>query len=451
MNALKESYNNTITTRVVILGRILFIIIIIIIPFFLYLDFYILKLEKSILYLRLTPILTGLLFTLCTFIVKKRTGLFFIIFYGLFLGSIISMMLGLIFITMPTILFHDSIIAAVIIILFTAIISVKGMVFLIPVFGIPFAGFFIFLFLQNYTGVNNMVALTNPLFLAAGFVILAEITERSRFKNFVSMKTIEKQKDELLNQNRIIENKNTIFEQELSLARLVQKSLLPQSTPSFKTLNTAIIFNPMRDVGGDLYDFVNFNNNERLGIFISDISGHGISAAMMSSMVKTLLVTAGPKRLEPSSLLSYLNSNLTGILADNFLTAFYGIYDPGHSTFTFSRGGHEYPLLITPEGSIVQLKSKGRMIGFAHNAEFENCTINVNKGDKILFFTDGLTEAINDSGVMFEHIMISNIIPSIASEPVETFINMLFNAVNDFKKHTPFEDDICIIGIEIIG
>ncbi|PKL16876.1 MAG: hypothetical protein CVV49_13985 [Spirochaetae bacterium HGW-Spirochaetae-5] len=451
MNALKESYNNTITTRVIILGRILFVIILIIVPFFLYLDFYILKLEKSILYLRLAPILTGLFFTLCTFIIKKRTGLFFIILYGLFLGSIISMMLGLTYITMPTILFHDSIIAAVIVILFTAIISVKGMAFLIPVYGIPFAGFFTFIFLQNYTGVNNMVALTNPLFLAAGFVILAEITEKSRFKNFVSMKTIEKQKDELLHQNRIIENKNTIFEQELSLARLVQKSLLPQSTPSFKTLNTAIIFNPMRDVGGDLYDFVNFNNNERLGIFISDISGHGISAAMMSSMVKTLLVTAGPKRLEPSALLSYLNSNLTGILADNFLTAFYGIYDPGHSTFTFSRGGHEYPLLITPDGAIVQLRSRGRMIGFAQNAEFENCTINVSKGDKILFFTDGLTEALNDSGAMFEHIMISNIIPSIASEPVETFISMLYNAVNDFKKHTPFEDDICIIGIEIIG
>jgi serine phosphatase RsbU (regulator of sigma subunit) len=420
------------------------------IPLFIYLDLFILKLDTSILYIRIIPLFTGSIFTLFSFALTKRTGKFFIIIYGIFLSSIISMMLGLVYITIPTTLFHDSIIAAIIIILFIAIISVKGMVFLVPVYGIPFAVFFTLIFSLEFTEVNNMVALTNPLILAAGFVILAEITERSRFKTFTSMKTIEKQKDELIHQNHIIENKNTIFEQELSLARLVQKSLLPKSIPAFKTLNTAVIFNPMREVGGDLYDFVNFNNNEKMGIFISDISGHGISAAMMSSMVKTLLVTAGPKRLIPSSLLSYLNSNLTGILADNFLTAFYGIYDPGNSSFTFARGGHEYPLLITSNGETVQLQSKGRMIGFEHNAEFENCTVKVNRGDKILLFTDGLTEAINEHHEMFEKILVRDIIPSIVSEPIETFISKLYEAVNDFKNHQPFEDDICIIGLEIV-
>jgi serine phosphatase RsbU (regulator of sigma subunit) len=450
MKNMYELYNILSTERAVFLGRSLFIFILATLPFFIYLDFRILKLDNTILYFRISALLAGLIFTICTFVIKTRKGLLIIILYGIFNGCIISMMLSLVFLTIPTVLFHDSIISAIIIILFTAIISVKGMVFLIPVYGIPFAGFFTFIFSQNYTEVNNMVALTNPLILAAGFVVLAEITERSRFKNFMSMKTIEKQTAELLQQNRIIENKNTIFEQELSLARLVQKSLLPKSIPAFKTLNTAVIFNPMREVGGDLYDFVNFNNNEKLGIFISDISGHGISAAMMSSMVKTLLVTAGPKRLTPSSLLSYLNSNLTGILADNFLTAFYGIYDPGNNSFTFARGGHEYPLLITSNGETVQLQSKGRMIGFEYNAEFEDCTVKVNRGDKILLFTDGLTEAINEHHEMFEKILVRDIIPSIVSEPIETFISKLYEAVNDFKNHQPFEDDICIIGLEIV-
>ncbi len=450
MNDLKKAYNSITSDRAVFFGRAMFSFLLIALPFFVYLDFFILKLEKTILYLRIIPLFIGLIFLLCTFAFKERTGNFFIILYGIFLSSIISMMLGLIYITLPTPLFHDSIIAAIIAILFTAIVSVKGMVFLIPVYGIPLAGFFAFIFIQENTAINNMVALTNPLFLSAGFIVLAEITERSRFKDFTSMKTIEKQTDELLYQNRIIENKNTIFEKELSLARLVQKSLLPGSAPSFKTLKTSIIFSPMREVGGDLYDFVSFNNNEKLGIFISDISGHGISAAMMSSMVKTLLVTAGPKRLTPSTLLSYLNSNLTGILADNFLTAFYGIYDPELCTFTYARGGHEYPLLITPDGETVPLKSRGRLIGFTHNTEFEDCSITVNKGDKILLFTDGLTEAMNDNREMFENIMISDVIPAIASEPVEVFVRNLYNAVNEFKKHKPFEDDICIIGVEIV-
>lgn len=450
MNELKESYNIITSVRAVFLGRVVFLFMLFTLPFFIYMDFFLLKLNTEIVYLRVLPILTGFIFFITSFIFKKRTGHFFIILYAVLLISTIIMMLGLVSLVLHTQLFHDSIIALIIVILLAAIVSVRGMIFLIPVYGIPFAGFFAFIIISGKTEITDIVALSNPVILSAGFIVLAEITERSRFKNFISARTIEIQTDELLEKNRIIEEKNLIFEKELSLARLVQKNLLPVSAPSFSSLKTAAIFTPMREVGGDLYDFVQFNNNEKLGIFISDISGHGMSAAIISSMVKTLIVTAGLKRLIPSELLLYLNNNLKGMISDNFLTAFYGIYDPKSHAFTYARGGHEYPLHISSDGIPLPLKSKGKLLGVTYDTQFEDCTVLLSKGDKVLFYTDGLTEAMNDAGVMFEKKMIENIIPSIASEPVDIFVSRLYSEVNSFKKHQPFEDDICILGFEII-
>ncbi len=450
MDNLKELYTNSNAERAVFFGRIIFLFILTTLPFFIYLDIFVLGLNRGIIYLRILPLVITSIFLIFTFIIKKKTGYFFIVMYAVVLMSNIVMMLGLVYIVMHTSYFHDSIIATIIVILLIAIGSVKGMIFLIPVYVVPFAGFLTFIVIEGNIELNNVVALSNPIILAAGFIILAEIAERSRFKNFVSMKTIELQTEELKKKNRLIEDKNSIFEKELSLARLVQKSLLPVSAPSFSSINTSVIFNPMREVGGDLYDFVYFSNNEKIGIFISDISGHGISAAIMSSMVKTLLVTAGARRLSPSHLLSYLNINLTGMLSDNFLTAFYGIYDPQLRTFTYARGGHEYPLLITPDKELVQLKSCGKLIGFKTDIEFEECTVKLNKGDKILLFTDGLTEAVNDSGIMFEETMFNNIIPAISSEPVELFVSRLYSELIDFKKKRTLEDDMCIIGVEIL-
>ena len=115
----------------------------------------------------------------------------------------------------------------------------------------------------------------------------------------------------------------------------------------------------MEAVGGDFYDFIEFRESKDIGIFVSDVSGHGVHAAFITSMIKTIILQAGLIRNNPAGLLRYLNTILYGITADNFITAFYGIYNPLNHSITYASAGHNPPHVISGKNIIQLNKSKG--------------------------------------------------------------------------------------------
>jgi sigma-B regulation protein RsbU (phosphoserine phosphatase) len=170
-------------------------------------------------------------------------------------------------------------------------------------------------------------------------------------------------------------------------------------------------------------------------------------AALITSMVKTLVVTAGENRLKPEMLLEYINEKIFNQTGGNFLTAFYGVYDRENHFFTYAKGAHNAPYLIR-EDKIISLESSGRILGIFESISFEKSGIQLIPGDKIILYTDGLTEAINELGIEFEeflpqillnnsHLSVNDLMTNICKE--------LFFHRNDEE----FDDDICIVALEI--
>ena len=265
-------------------------------------------------------------------------------------------------------------------------------------------------------------------------------------RNSLEVKVRERTR-ELSNKNRIIEQRNRQFMDELKLAQIIQEGLIPSKPPEITGIRLASLYKPMEDVGGDFFDFIKVREPYLLGIFISDVSGHGVPAALITSMVKTLVETAGEKRVRPQELLGYMNDKLTGQTGGNFLTAFYGVYDTRSRILTYARGAHNTPFLMRGT-EIITLESRGKMLGLLENLEFEEKEIELHPGDKLLFYTDGLTEAANAQGLEFEEIM-PKILQELKTLPASEFLDQLYHALLNHREDFLFEDDVCVVVMDV--
>lgn len=234
---------------------------------------------------------------------------------------------------------------------------------------------------------------------------------------------------------------------ELMLARQIQINLMPKHYPDLKGYSFYGIYQPMEEVGGDFYDLIELKEQKSLGIFISDISGHGIPAALITSMLKTMLETSQVDKSQPAGLLKYLNENLAGLASGNFLTCFYGVLNLETKTMTYSRAGHPFPLLVRNQ-EITELSSKGKVLGFFDAVEIEEKTIQLNPGDKILFYTDGLTEALNSQGIEFQA-TIHEIIAQNSEKKIKPLIESIYYQLLLHCETDIFEDDLCLLGLEV--
>jgi len=248
-----------------------------------------------------------------------------------------------------------------------------------------------------------------------------------------------------LEEKKVLLNK---IDQEFQIAKKIQQNLIPKKCPDVDSMKIAAFYKPMEELGGDFYDFVLLEENRKIGIFISDVSGHGAPAALITSMIKTLIETAGENRLSPSLLLSYVNDKISGQTNGHFLTAFYGLYDTETKKMTYARGAHNFPYLIR-NNEVIEVRSKGKIIGVIDGEVFEEREIELKKGDKILFYTDGLTEAQNHVNEDFEN-HLEKFMLDYAHLPIDDFLNNIYYQLVLFKGNEKFLDDVCIVGIEIL-
>ncbi|QEK11115.1 SpoIIE family protein phosphatase [Crassaminicella thermophila] len=261
-------------------------------------------------------------------------------------------------------------------------------------------------------------------------IILDDITE------------IEKSKLELKKRNEIIEKYNRRIRDELALAKNVQQNLIPRNLPHIEGISLSAIYKPLEEVGGDLYDFIKLDE-DTFGIFLSDISGHGVPAAMITTMVKAIMETSKHLFKHPAAFISYLNRKLINISEDMYLTAFYGLYNRKTKKLTYMRCGHPYPILIRNEEYIEIKEGGSTILGVFENINFESKTISLQEGDKLIFYTDGLTDSLDDNQ-SFYHIIMKH-----SHKPIKECINKLYEEVIRIKEIKNLEDDICILGMEI--
>ncbi len=190
-------------------------------------------------------------------------------------------------------------------------------------------------------------------------------------------------------------------QQELSTARRIQSSIIPQSPPEVKGIRIATRYQPMTAVAGDFYDFL-ISSEDRLTILVADVSGHGVPAALVACMLKVCFAAQKNNAGDPSAILSGLSLMLRNSLGGQYLTAACAAIDAGAHTITYAGAGHPPTLLARAEtGELVDLAENGLFIGPFPNAKYANMSVRFSTGDRLLLYTDGITEASDSEGEEF--------------------------------------------------
>lgn len=277
----------------------------------------------------------------------------------------------------------------------------------------------------------------------------------SLLKNYFLRQDLEEQKNNLQLRNKVIE-------EDLEMAKKLQLHLIPvyaaiQGVCSF--------YKPMDKVGGDFFDFIRFKDPDLLGIFISDVSGHGVTAAFITSMIKALLSQFRLESFNPAALLTVLNSTLYGKTSGNFVTAFYGLYNRRTRELNYANAGHNSPLYLNRYGySYLSTNKRSMPLASFDNESLErfkkpveNELFSMEPGEKLIFYTDGMMEAFNEKDerenpdgekASFEACCLPRVLEGLSDKRPREIIKTLEQELIKYRGKNEFRDDVCIICLE---
>ncbi len=246
---------------------------------------------------------------------------------------------------------------------------------------------------------------------------------------------------------------------ELEKAAKVQDRLLPTEFPAVHKY--AAMYLPMEGVGGDLYDVIDIDS-EHTGIYLGDVSGHGMPAALMSVGTKKDVGFYGSNLDNPAEFFELLNSEFFKLHSgdeNNYFTAFYGIINNKDRSIKYSTGAHEAPILIKKDSkSVVRLATKGDLLGafngFLKTPSWEEKVYSeLENGDRILVFSDGITECKRDDGddngeEFGSERLVGFMLDNFNLDP-DAFIKKLEDVLIEYRGSDNFEDDVTVLLIEI--
>src|SRR5215213_359689 len=193
-----------------------------------------------------------------------------------------------------------------------------------------------------------------------------------------------------------------LVERDLQVARGIQQASLPKVVPELKGWQISPYYRPAREVGGDFYDFYPHSDG-RLGLVVGDATGKGVPAALVMSTTCGMLQLAGQGSgsIAPSEVLSRVNEALVARIPPNmFVTCFYAILDPEKGTLSYANAGHDLPYLWRG-GDADELRARGMPLGLMPGMGYEQKEIELDAGEGVLFYSDGLVEAHDPKGQMF--------------------------------------------------
>ncbi len=258
---------------------------------------------------------------------------------------------------------------------------------------------------------------------------------------------------ELNRLNKDLSRTNEQMLREFEMAERVQQSIIPteKDFPRRNELSFASKYSSMESIGGDLYDIIPIANNI-YGFLIADVSGHGVPAALITSMAKVSFNSNSNYGIEPAEVCRRVNEEIYKLIGDfeYYLTAYYGILNLETGEFTFTNAGHHPALLISAKtGEIKTLNSSSSfLIGAFRGINFDSSKIILNEGDKILFFTDGIIEARRENRDFYEYDRFISFIKKNHKLTPKDFVEGLVKDVELFCEGRPQDDDRAILFVE---
>lgn len=244
---------------------------------------------------------------------------------------------------------------------------------------------------------------------------------------------------------------NTSMRKEMEIARQIQLSLLPAAPPLLTGIDCAGRCVPASHIGGDYYDI--FPHGDTLDLVIADVSGHSVGAALIMVETRSVLRAQMPSLDGPAQVVAALNEILHDDLsrAELFITMSYLSYHRTSGMLRYSNAGHPPPLLYRPgEERFFELDAEGLILGVQRRVAFHEPVIQVEKGDVLLLYTDGITETENSSGELFGKQRLKGVLAREHRKPSTGIIDAVLDAMRAFTGNATFNDDISMLLLKFL-
>jgi len=271
----------------------------------------------------------------------------------------------------------------------------------------------------------------------------------------------------LAERTRQLEKKNRQIDEELKMARELQLAMLPQTFPSLprnkppeeSALKFFSCFLPSGAVSGDFFDVVPLSDTS-VGVFICDVMGHDVRAALITAMTRALVEDLSAAATDPGHLLAQINRGLRAVFqqadATMFATAFYLVADIATGKLTYASAAHPSPLQLRRQQGLVESLDhdggkKGPALGLFEEAGFPTYCRPMSAGDVILLYTDGLIEAEGRNQQIFSQERLAALVRKHAGSPTKQMLDELLSGIRRFSGQNEFADDVCLVGVEVTG
>ena len=259
--------------------------------------------------------------------------------------------------------------------------------------------------------------------------------------------------------NHKLSERQQRLDEDLQAAAGIQKSLLPLSLPRISGLDMAWRFIPSETIGGDVFN-VYLLDEHHLGIYVLDVSGHGVQAALVTVSVSQMLLphtgfvvrknpasSSGSNITSPKDVMELLDREYPLERFDSFFSMIYIVLDVRDGSFVICNAGHMPALVFRGDGRIEKLKKGGTVIGLDGMVPFEQQEEKLYKGDRLLLYTDGVTDFMNSRQELFGKDRFIRVAGSLRNQPLEEMIAGIYEAMMAFGDGFPVQDDVSILGI----
>lgn len=270
----------------------------------------------------------------------------------------------------------------------------------------------------------------------------------ARVNNHLRLRRLQK---DLVLANDLLKQQYEILVKDLEAAKGVQLALMPDGFPENPRYRLGSQYHPVERVGGDFFDVVPLEDGSKVGILIVDVCGHGVAAAFITAMTKITFRNACYSSSDPAAVLNLMNSELNSNLKDGYITAFYAVYDIPSKSLCYASGGHP-PLLVhrRPSNEIVSLSPQATFLGIFEPVEFASDEFQLEAGDRVIFYTDGLFESHNGRMEQYGMERVTQLIKDNPDIDIQPMLDTLLKGMMGFVGDTDLDDDITLVGLEVL-
>jgi phosphoserine phosphatase RsbU/P len=262
-------------------------------------------------------------------------------------------------------------------------------------------------------------------------------------------RTVEARTRELRQAYERLQQRDAELQMHMTVAGRLQARLLPGTAPSVPEIAWASHYEPLDPLGGDYFDFAR-PEPRRVGVLMADASGHSIPAAMVAIMAHTAFHMVTPVTCCPVEVLSGMNGQLHGLTGEHFVTAFYGVFDLDSRVLTYANAGHPSPYVVRAGSrQCEQLAARGLMLGIMPDTQYEECRLQLELGDKLLFYTDGVLDCRSESDATFGAERLKAFLQEHGAQPVDQLVQGLANRLTSYRGARPAADDMTILAAEM--